>query len=271
LKKQDIYGKITAYADNELKNVQDVSQVEKLIENDPECRNELQIQQMMKSLVKQRYQPKPTPDFVREAILRKTVKQKKRRRALPLSLELFKPPYSIAIALTVILMIIVATYYTTILIKTMAPENMSVQARINFEALLARELSIQFVSSNAADVQKFFAEQGVVYKTQVPVFSKWQLIGGIVSIDNGVKFAQQVYASKDGKTLVYIFQTDESMIYERKILSLPEEVTKRMASAGYFERDEGGISTIFTKCDGSIFGIITNEKPEVFGEDLRKF
>jgi hypothetical protein len=271
LKTQDVYGQIAAYVDNELKDVQEISRVERLLENDPACKTECQIQQMMKSLVQQRCKPKPTPDHVREAILQQIGKKKRKKQLLPISADIFRPPYSFAITFTVILVLAVVTYYTTAIMKTGSPENMFDQARTNFQAILDKKLTVQFASSDPSAVQQFFASQGVVYPTHVPVLPKWKLLGGVVSVDNGEKFAHQVYASADGKSLVYIFQADERMIRDRKILALPQEVSQGIHTAGYFERHDGAVSTIFTMCEGSVFGIVTNEKPEVYGEDLRRF
>ena len=83
-------------------------------------------------------------------------------------------------------------------VEQLGSKNMFVQAKNNFNSITEGKLVPQLTSKSADEIKNFFINNGVKYSTLVPNLADWNLLGAVVSEDQGEKFAHHVYVSKDG-------------------------------------------------------------------------
>jgi hypothetical protein len=138
---------------------------------------------------------------------------------------------------------------------------MFVQAKNNFNSITEGKLVPQLTSQNADEIKNFFNEQGVKYSTLVPNIADWNLLGAVVSEDHGEKFAHHVYVGKKGE-LAYLFQVDESYLYDHEIISLSEDLIKYLDEGNCYSYNSEGSVTLFTKMDNNICAIVSNGSPK---------
>ncbi len=269
MKEFDLNELSAAYADDELNESEEIALVAQKFELDEAFRTECHIQVFMKKLVCTKCSAPATPADVRARILSKTINRKP--PAFPFITKLIAPPFSYALTFAVILIFSLITYISKLEQTSAAPINMFEQAGKNFKAILADKLHLEYRSSNPDELQRFFETKGVAYATHIPRLTNRELLGGVISVDNGEKCAHQLYAGKDGKTLVYVFQVHESLLKNNKTLTLPGEILARLSCGSCYEVHNGDVSTFFTKCGENVFGIITNEKSEEYADLVGQF
>ena len=146
-------------------------------------------------------------------------------------------------------------------VEQLGSKNMFVQAKNNFNAITTGKLLPQLTSQNADEIKNFFNDNGVKYSTLVPNVADWNLLGAVVSEDQGEKFAHHVYVSKDGK-LAYLFQVDESYLYNHEIISLSDDLIKYLDDGNCYSYESEGSVTMFTKLDNNICAVVSNGNPK---------
>jgi len=261
---------IDAYIDGEIKDELIKKEILTRINNDKDFEIEYRVHSFVKSLVKEKIVYQQTPAKVRAKILKSigsTTKVDSEKKSF--FADLFeRPSFSFATALVVVLAIALIILNRPgivekkeFAVEQLGSKNMFVQAKNNFTAITTGKLVPQLTSKNADEIQSFFNEKGVKYSTLVPNVADWNLLGAVVSEDQGEKFAHHVYVSKEGK-LAYLFQVDESYLYEHEIISLSEDLIKYLDGGNCYSYESEGSVTLFTKMDNNICAVVSNGNPK---------
>ena len=261
---------IDAYIDGEIKDELVKQDVLSRIQNNNNFAIEYRVHSFVKSLVKEKLVYHQTPAKVRAKILKSigsTTKVHSEKKSF--FADLFeRPSFSFATALVVVLAIALIIINRPgevekkdFAVEQLGSKNMFVQAMNNFNAITTGELVPQLTSQNADEIKNFFNNNGVKYSTSVPNVADWNLVGAVVSEDQGEKFARHVYVSKDGK-LAYLFQVDESYLYEHEIISLSEDLIKYLDGGNCYSYESDGSVTLFTKMDNNICAVVSNGNPK---------
>ena len=272
---RDLYY-IAALVDGEIKDAAEEEKLLEKIDQDPELKFEYFVQSSIKNLVSGRLAVSPAPESVRIR-LEKKISPSGNSGILSILLpEIYITKPVIAWGSTVVLVLAVMLIllnrpwqpvYKNFAVEQKGSTNMYVQAKNNFENILAGKLAPQLTSSDPAEIKEFFAAQGVTYKTYIPEIKGWSLVGAVVSVENGKKFAHHVYSTTEGK-LVYLFQVDETEILMHDSLSLTNDLISYLDSGTCYEDFEGGLVTLLTKVKGNIFAVVSNSTPSEIENNL---
>jgi hypothetical protein len=261
---------ISAYIDGEVKDALFEKEILSRINTDKDFAIEYRVHSLVKTLVKEKVAFKQTPAKVRAKILKSigsTTKVQSEKGSF--FSDLFeKPSFSFATAFVVILAVALIIINRPgivekkdFAIEQLGSKNMFVQAKSNFNAITTGQLLPQLTSQNADEIKNFFTDNGVKYSTLVPTVAEWNLLGAVVSEDQGEKFAHHVYVSEDGK-LAYLFQVDESYLYNHEIISLSEDLIKYLDEGNCYSYESEGSVTLFTKLDNNICAVVSNGNPK---------
>ena len=262
---RDLYN-IAALVDGEINDSSEAKRLKDEIENDPELKFEYFIQYSVKNLIRERLKISPAPVTVRKRLDRKIAPRNLSNAINRLLPEIYLRKPMVAWGSTVVLILALLLIFLN---RTPVSEfrnyageqsgstNMYIQAKHNFESILAGKLAPQFTSHNPEKIKEFFNKEGVKYKTYVHEIKSWNLIGAVVSVDHGEKFAHHVYSTPDGK-LVYLFQVDEREIKKKDFLTLTDDLISYLNSGHCYESTEGGLVTLMTKVKGNIFAVVSN-------------
>jgi hypothetical protein len=261
---------ISAYIDGEVKDALLEKEILSRINTDKDFAIEYRVHSLVKTLVKEKVAFKQTPAKVRAKILKSigsTTKVQSEKGSF--FSDLFeKPSFSFATAFVVILAVALIIINRPgivekkdFAIEQLGSKNMFVQAKSNFNAITTGQLLPQLTSQNADEIKNFFTDNGVKYSTLVPTVAEWNLLGAVVSEDQGEKFAHHVYVSEDGK-LAYLFQVDESYLYNHEIISLSEDLIKYLDEGNCYSYESEGSVTLFTKLDNNICAVVSNGNPK---------
>ena len=261
---------VDAYIDGEITDKSFEQEILSKINNDDIFAIEYRVHSLVKNLVKEKLVFKQTPVKVRAKILKSigsTTKVQSQSNSF-LSDIFEKPSFSFATAFVVILAIVLIIINRPgvienkdFAIEQLGNDNMFVQAKNNFNSIITGKLTPQLTSKNADEIKNFFNNNGVKYSTLVPNFSDWVLVGAVVSEDKGEKFAHHVYADKNGK-LAYLFQVDESYLYNHNIINLTDDLIKYLDEGNCYSYISDGSVTLFTKLDNNICAIVSNGNPK---------
>ena len=261
---------IDAYIDGEIKDELLEKEILARINNDNNFAIEYRVHSLVKNLIKEKVVYQQTPLKVRAKILKSigsTTKVNSEKRSF--FADIFeRPSFSFATALVVVLAIALIIINRPgmvekkdFAIEQLGSKNMFVQAKNNFNAITTGKLLPQLTSQNADEIKNFFNDNGVKYSTLVPNVADWNLLGAVVSEDQGEKFAHHVYVSKDGK-LAYLFQVDESYLYNHEIISLSDDLIKYLDDGNCYSYESEGSVTMFTKLDNNICAVVSNGNPK---------
>lgn len=258
---------ITALVDNEIKDPIEKETVWNAIKSDSSLEVDYKIQLLVKNLVKEKVRVQLTPDYVRQRILKSIspATNQKEKKKFAFGDFLSSPAYTFATAVIVLLAIVLILLnrpqpveYRNFALEQQGSDNMFVQAKNNFKSFVEGKLAPQLITSDPDEIKDFFEKSGVKYSTLIPSFSKWNLLGAVVSEDKGEKFAHHVYSSADGK-LVYIFQVDESYLQSHKIVSLSDDLLKYLDEGNCYTEISDDKVTLLTKADNNICAVVSNE------------
>jgi hypothetical protein len=261
---------VTALVDGEVTDASFKQEILSTIESDKDFAIEYKVQSLIKNLVKEKVVIQNTPDKVRVKILRSIGSDTKKISAKKYFLsDLFeKPSFSFATAFVVVLavVLIILNRPGTIekkdfAIEQMGHDNMFVQAKNNFNSILEGRLVPQLRSTSSEEIKKFFGDSGVKYMTMVPSIAEWSLLGAVVTDYKSEKFAHHLYIGKKGE-LAYLFQVDESYLYEHEIISLSDDLIKYLDEGNCYYYESEGTVKLFTKMDNNICAIVSNGNPK---------
>lgn len=272
---RDLYY-IAALADGEINDPTLEKKLRDEISDNPNLQFEYFVQTSIKNLVSTRLKIAPAPVKVRLRLERNISPDRKKSLTSRLLPEIYfrKPAFAwggtLAMILAVVLLFLnwpMKPELRNFASEQSGSSNMYIQAKHNFESILAGKLKPQFTSDNPEKIRQFFTEQGVLYKTYVPEIKNWSLVGAVVSTDHGEKFAHHVYSTPDGK-LVYLFQVDESEIKKHDFLTLTDDLVKYLNSGNCYESTQGSFVTLLTKVKENIFAVVSNGSPDEIENNL---
>ncbi len=272
---RDLYY-IAALVDGEIKDPSEEKKLRYEIENNPDLKFEYFVQSFIKNLVSERMKISPVPVKVRKRLERKISPGRKSNLISRILPEIYFTKPMIAWGSTIILIVAIlliifsrppSPEYKNFAGEQRGSTNMYIQARQNFENILAGKLSPQFTSADPDKIKDFFTEQGVAYPTYVPAIKDWKLVGAVVSVDHGKKFAHHVYSTADGK-LVYLFQVDVSEIKNKDFLTLTDDLITYLNSGNCYEYTEGKLVTLLTMVKGNILAVVSNSTPDEVENNL---
>lgn len=261
---------IDAYIDGEIKDDLVKQEVLSRINSDKDFEIEYRVHSLVKNLIREKVVYQQTPAKVRARILRSigsTEKVKSEKKSF--FADLFeKPSFSFATAFVVVLAIALIIINRPgivekkdFAVEQLGNKNMFVQAKNNFNSITEGKLVPQITSKSADEIKNFFINNGVKYSTLVPNLADWNLLGAVVSEDQGEKFAHHVYVSKDGK-LAYLFQVEESYLYDHEIITLSDDLINYLDEGNCYSYESEGSVTLFTKLDHNICAIVSNADPK---------
>ncbi len=186
---------------------------------------------------------------------------------------IFKPQFAIPFAVLIIALFLSSPLFSErspqeLIFEQAGSNNMYVQAINNFKSILQGELSVQCSSSSAEEVKKYFTESGVPYETKVPTFQHWNLLGGVVSEDNGKKFAHQVYTGEQNKIL-YLYQVDIDFVSdENHPLNLSKELISFLHEGKCLRMLDSSYKTFLWENDHKFYALVTNEDPQLIEDNF---
>src|SRR3990172_3857569 len=249
---------ITSYIDNQISDPGLRKQVEDMISGDAglnnKYRSELLTKNLLKERIKQSELPFETYNKINSSInlliqnsnaeayqntlsfrqtLVNTITAPIRFGRMPV------PRYAFA----VVLLIIAASAFYYLNSKSSNIKNphvlagteksIMVQAVNSFHKILDGDFTLQYKSSNAAEVEKFVRDNAF-FNVFVPKIDNYILTGCILNEYNGRKLAHLVYVS--GDDIIYIYQTTMDAIVKND-LDLPQQVRDEIVSAKYYMCD----------------------------------
>ncbi len=255
---------LTAYVDGEIPDPSQLNEIKNLIDKEQDVKYDYAVHLRMKSVVSDRLKIHPTPERVSKKVIRKIKPVSKPEYVKSFIRDIFssKPLIAYGTTVIIILAIILIIFNRPTQIEDFSAEqkgsdNMFVQAKINFQNILEGKLKLQIVSDNPEEIKSFFLKEGVKYEIIIPENDKWKLLGGVISVDRGEKFAHHVYTDDEGK-LIYIFQANENYLERNKILKLSEGLLEYLAKGNCYDTYESGVGTLMTRAGKNIFAVVAN-------------
>jgi hypothetical protein len=264
LKNQNYQELVSALIDNEISDSYEIDEIKSLINENNYLSNEYFILSSTKKLLQSPICKISTPNSVRQNIILSLSKnQKKKIFEEFVEFLSFRPSF----AFTSFLLISISLYLFAFNFQTQdlgneqsGNRNMYRQAEANFSKLLQGTLAPQIISSDADSIKSFFKLRGVEYETKVPTFTDWNLLGAVVSEDEGEKFAHHVYSNYDKTKIIYVFQVGIEYITKHSILDLSENMLNSLKRGVVYTENKSGIVTLIKKSSDSIFAIVSNEE-----------
>ncbi len=272
---RDLYY-IAALADGEIKDPSEEKSLRDKIEKDPGLQFEYFVQASVKKLVSERLSLSPAPEKTRKRLERKISPRNNINPFYKLLPDIYFTKPLAAWGSTIVLLASIALIifnrapspeYKNFAFEQSGSSNMYVQAMHNFENILAGKLTPQFESNDPDKIKEFFKEQGVAYPVYIPDIKDWKLVGAVVSVDHGEKFAHHVYSMPGGK-LVYLFQVDETEIKKHDFLTLTDDLVSFLNSGNCYESTKGNLVMLMTQIKGNIFAVVSNGSPSEIENNL---
>lgn len=257
---------LTALIDGQISDPSIENELRRLIDSEPEFRQEYDTLRFTKMLVQKKCTFHSTPDKLRQKIIRQIKPMENETpKFMSLLKDIFsKPSIAISGAMALILIAVILIFnqpsnneIANLLGEQYGPENMFLQASNNFNSILAGKLAPQILTDNADKVKNFFSANGVKYLTTIPKCENWKILGAVVSEAGGEKFAHHVYANEEGK-LVYLFQVDESYLNKNNAIKLSEGMIKYLDEGKCFINTKDSQTTLMKKMQGNICAIVSN-------------
>ena len=271
MKNLEILNLIAAYVDKQNLSADEKIKIESSIASDPELKMEFQIQSLTKKLVSSKIKRVKTPDAVRSKILKQSnISSKKNNESSLFSFFLHKPIYAVSYGIVLLAFFIVIFKINeskNFRFEFEGANNMFIQAGNNFNSILAGSLKPQFLSVNPDSIREFFIASGVNYPTEVQLVNGWSLVGAVVSENHGEKLAHHVYMTESG-AIVYVFQVDENLLMNKKIIELPTNLIAFINDGNCFTQSDSTRTVMITKSGNNICTIVTNCDPIILSANF---
>lgn len=201
------------------------------------CRNEYEVDQITKSIVRKTVHRKEVPSELYYAVLTEVQKgQSSRRSWLEVIFgEAFLNPAIALVALVVVAVGAVSLLQRDNAVPISAEKNIIAQSLNNYSATMAGVLKPGLISHDPEDVKEYLAKD-TPFEVDVAALSGCDWCGGVISSFNGVKLAHVVYKI-GGEGLLYVYQVDINEAMHGTRISLPENAKATLAKTGwYFEQ-----------------------------------
>jgi len=201
------------------------------------CRNEYEVDQITKSIVRTTVHRREVPSELYYAVLTEVKKSQSSQRSW---LEVIFGEAFLNPAVALVALIMVAVGAVSLLqrenaVPISADKNIIAQSINNYSATMAGVLKPTFISHDPGDVKDYLAKD-TPFEVDVAALSGCDWCGGVLSSFNGVKLAHVVYKI-GGEGLLYVYQVDINEAMHGTRISLPENAKASLAKTGwYFEQ-----------------------------------
>ena len=119
--------------------------------------------------------------------------------------------------------------------------NICKDAYSTFHAFADGNLTMQKISGDKQTLSAFFANNGVKYPVHFPNIDA-ELIGGVVSQEKGIKFAQFFY--KVGDHIIYAYEVPEGLVDNQTLSVNPRAMEIVKKADWYWEQENGASNTM---------------------------
>ncbi len=262
---RDLYY-IAALTDGEIEIPAEKEKLSKEIEKNSQLKFEYNVQSFTKSLVSEKLKISPVPLKVKKQLERKLKSESKSgftAGRLP-GIYTTKPVTAWGSTIILILAIILLIFNRTpqpgnknFEKEQTGSENMLVQARSNFENILAGKINPQFVSNDPEKIKQYFKEQNVNYSIYIPEIEDWQFKGVFITDINKTKLANLVYSNEDDKP-VYIFQVTEDGLKSDNFLTLTDDLISYLNTGNCYKSARANPAILMTKLNVNIVAVVSN-------------
>lgn len=203
----------------------------------PPCRNEYEMEQIAKAVLRSRIRYQTTPSEVYVALLSSLRKSSSASTTWLKSFfgEAFLNP---AVALVALLMVAVGA--VSLLQKNNAipistEKNIIAQSINNYSAAMTGLLKPALVSHDPGDVKDYLSKD-TPFEVSVASVESCDWCGGVLSEVNGVRLVHVVYKI-GGEGILYVYQVDLNEALRGNKIGLPENAKAVLARTGwYFEQ-----------------------------------
>ncbi len=246
---------ISAYLDGELLSADEESRAEALLATSPSARREAELIGAMRTTLRARASTLRTPvpvdleRSIRVALGNEVAAASAAPSAPSLAARIMAFLARPMVAVPAALVLAVCTTVLYMALRKDSPQfELASASYANFSAIVKGDLKLAKASSDTAELQRFFRENGVNYTVFFPQIDA-QLQGGVVSTHGDLKFAHLVYAS--GQHLVYLFEVDESSI-DRGSVDLQARIAADVDRSRWHWEERAGVGTLFVWKSNSI-------------------
>ncbi len=203
----------------------------------PYCRNEFEIEQLTKSVLKAKVQRQSVPSNVSDSVLA-TVERLRPSSGNWLTGifgEAFLNPAVALVALLLVAVGAVSLLQKNNAIPISSSKNIITQSLNNYSAAMTGALKPSLVSHDPGDVKDFLSKD-TPFDVSVATLDECDWCGGVLSEIDGVRLVHVVYKI-GGEGLLYVYQVDMNEAMRGNKVGLPENAKASLAKTGwYFEQ-----------------------------------
>lgn len=257
---------LTSFVDGEINDPVLINELESLIASDSDAAFNFNVQSLMKKIVQEKIGFINAPEKLKKKVKRKLLRETESPAENNLQGLFSKPYWSYATAAVIVLAVILIIFNRPPIndtpdfaIRQRGSDNMLVQAQNNFKAIVDGNLKPAMFSDNPEEIKNYFQNNGVGYKTTVPVFENLKLLGAVISDEDGEKFAHHVYTNSEGN-LVYLYQVTEQVIIQGKKIILTSDLVRYLDEGRCYSYSSGNTSTLIVKVKENICTIVSDLK-----------
>lgn len=250
---------ISAYLDGELHDAQEREHVEQLLISDASFKREVELLGSLRTTIRGRAEtfkigvPVSLERSIRLSLGEEVVRRSTKDRApslmqrilqrLSRPLIAFPAALLLALGITGIYMMTNrdASVSGTATVAQAGAFEMSSASYANFQSVVRGDLKLVRTTSDTAELQRFFREQGVAYTVFYPQIEA-ELKGGVVSQHGDKKFAHLVYGA--GSHLVYLLEVDVPSL-ESGSVTLAREISTNVKESRWHWEEKDSVGTLF--------------------------
>ncbi|HPI37532.1 MAG TPA: hypothetical protein PK397_06270 [Ignavibacteriaceae bacterium] len=252
---------ITALVDDELPDEKERESVLALVKENPEYSFSHDVQLITKRTVLKHKNLVTAPESLRRNIIRQIKPRVPFYQKVFNNLFDIKPPvyaYASVVVIIIISLFLITSNSNDEQFLNQNRNDFVLTAKNNFYSFMDGKINPDILTSDPALLKKFFKEKGIVYKTEVPCFKNWVLVGGVISSANGEKYAHMLYRNDEGK-MIYVFQVCEKYLSKSSTLYVTKDIMDCVQARKFFSEKSGVTNTYLTKHHGNLFAIVTND------------
>jgi hypothetical protein len=203
----------------------------------PFCRNEFEMEQLTKSVLKAKVQRQCVPNFVSDSVLAavERLHPSSRNWLTVIFGGAFLNPAVALVALLLVAVGAVSLLQKNNAIPISSSKNIITQSLNNYSAAMTGALKPSLVSHDPGDVKDFLAKD-TPFDVSVATLDECDWCGGVLSEIDGVRLVHMVYKI-GGEGLLYVYQVDMNEAMRGNKVGLPENAKASLAKTGwYFEQ-----------------------------------
>lgn len=271
MEQSELFEQVTALVDNEIKDETELIRTRQLVQENETLQREFQIQWQIKTSLKTRFGSVEAPPYLKERIIAQIL-QEIPLRAEPLRKEspikkkrwFLRPQFALLPLIAAVILALVFFFRSgdsgSIASRQSGINNMFLKAKKNFQSIVEGKLPLEAAAGGTSSeaVMQFFKDKGVKFQPVVPQSKEWELIGSIVSEDNGEKLPHNVYRGKDGK-LVYLYQANEECLKKRQAVTLSKDLISMLDEGKSYKYKDGDRNYVVWKDQGNICVLVSND------------